>query len=148
MLHLHWHEFKFDIPNLDELLAKHRQHGGFIIQYDRVFSILVYTRRTAICEWVPNRAARYRAGLKHALWCGLLGWWSLAGLFVTGVLIFNNLLGGIDYTRYLTTPPLLPGVSDQDSARREVEAAERRRLYLMLVCLYVVLAFVFLVIYG
>src|ERR1041384_5742846 len=106
---LHWNEVNFDIPNLDDLLAKYRQHGGAIIQYDRITSAIVYTRRTAVYEWVPGRAARWRAGLKHALWCAMFGWWSWTGLIVTGILIFNNALGGLDFTRLLTAPPPLPG---------------------------------------
>ena len=143
---LHWNEYQFELPpNIEELVAKQRQHGGAIIQYDRIFSIFVYARRTAVFEWVPNRAARYRAGLKNAGWCALLGWWSWTGLIVTGLLIFNNLLGGLDFTRFLTTPPPLPGTFGPDPALRELELIEQKRRYVFLVCLLVVLAFVLVI---
>lgn len=144
MLHIHFHEFKSDIPNLDDLLEKHRVQGGSIIQYDRICSALVYARRTAVYEWVPNRTARHWRGCQHALWCAMLGWWSWVGLIVTGILIFNNLAGGSDFTRLLTTPPPLPGSGD-DPALRELEAVDQRRKYLLLVLLLAVLATIILV---
>jgi hypothetical protein len=137
-----WVEHKTDIPNLAELLDQHRRHGGVIVEYDRIISAIVYCRRSSVLEWAPDRVARCKAGLKHALWCGLLGWWSWTGLIVTGICIFNNLLGGLDVTRALTAPPPLPATGDP--VLRELETVIKRRQYLLLAFLLVLLALIFL----
>lgn len=133
---------KTTIPNLQELLDNYHKHGGAIVQYERVFSILIYSQRTPKFEWVALNTTRRAAGFKHALWCFLLGWWSIAGLFWTAGSIINNLMGGIDVTRVLTSPPPLPGQPYDDSAVRELEAARKRQQYAFLVFLLVLLVVV------
>jgi hypothetical protein len=44
---------KTTIPNLDELVTNYHKPGGAIVQYDRVFSIILYTQRSPKFEWVP-----------------------------------------------------------------------------------------------
>src|SRR6476659_6952282 len=95
---------KTAIRNLPGLLENYRKFGGAIIQYERVYSILVYSQRSPTFEWVAPNTTRRVVGAKHALWCFLFGWWSITGFFWTAGSIINNLMGGIDVTRVLTSP--------------------------------------------
>ncbi len=123
---------KSSIPNLQELLDNYQSHGGAIVQYDHVLSLLIYTQRTTEFVWVGPHTTRRMVGFKHALFCFFLGWWSILGIFATPVAIINNLMGGIDVTRVLTSPPPLPGQPYDDSAIRELKAARKRQQYVFL----------------
>jgi hypothetical protein len=92
----------------------------------------LYTQRYPKFEWVPPDTARCTAGRKHALCCFLLGWWSIGGLFATGAMVINNLLGGIDVTRILTAPPSLAGQPFDDVAWREYAMAQKRQQWMFL----------------
>jgi hypothetical protein len=123
---------KATIPNLEELLANYRQHGGAIVQYERVLSAVIYSQRTHKFEWVGPGTTRRAVGCKHALWCFFLGWWSITGFVWTAGAILNNLMGGIDVTRVLTSPPPLPGQPHDTEAIRELQAARKRQQYVFL----------------
>jgi hypothetical protein len=85
-----------------------------------------------VFELVPQGTTRRAAGRKHALWCCLLGWWSIPGFFGTAGSIINNLMGGIDVTKILTTPPPLPGQPFDSTALEELQAARQRQGYAFL----------------
>jgi len=57
-------------------------------------------------------------------------------------MIINNLMGGIDVTKILTTPPPLAGKPYDDSAIREFDAARKRQGYAFLVFLVALLLLV------
>jgi hypothetical protein len=81
----------------------------------------------------------YAAGRKHALFCALLGWWSIVGFFGTAGAIINNLMGGIDVTKVFTMPPPLPGQPYDDSAIRELNTARKRQGYTFVIFLFILL---------
>lgn len=125
---LYWTE-RTTIPNLEALLDKVRQQGGSIVEYRRVFSVILFTRTFPVFDWVPPGTSRTTAGLKHVLFCGILGWWSIAGLFWTPSAIINNLMGGVDLTRVFTEPPPLPGQPFDTQAITELNQARKRQQY-------------------
>jgi hypothetical protein len=127
------------IPNLQALLEQVRQHGGSIVEYQRVFSVILFMQISPKFEWVPPGGSRAAAGLKHTVFSLLLGWWSLSGLFATPAAIINNLMGGIDVTRVFTQPPPLPGQSFDSSAMEELAKARKRVMYVYLGFLFLVL---------
>ena len=118
------------IPNIDILLSNVQQRGGSIVQYEHVFSFVLYTRVSTHFDWVPPNTSRTRAALKHVAFCLAFGWWSVPGFIRTGGAIINNLMGGIDVTRILISPP---GHSYDESALKELAAAEKRQQYGILV---------------
>lgn len=132
------------IQNLPQLLDRYRAHGGSIVQYERVFSFIIYSRRSPAFEWVAPHKSRRMAGLKHALWCLFFGFWSFAGFFWTPGSIINNLMGGIDVTRVLSSPIAPIDGQVDDSAIKEFQAAEKRRQYvfaglLLLLVLWIII---------
>ena len=135
------------IQNLPELLQNYRNHGGKIVEYRRIFSVLVFSRMYPVYEWVSPTTTRQAAGRKHALFCGLLGWWSIAGFFGTAGSIINNLMGGIDVTKILTMPPPVPGQPYDDSAIRELNAARKRQGYAFVIFLFILLLFVLILVW-
>jgi hypothetical protein len=141
-----WKE-RTTIRNLPELLERYHKHGGAIVEYRRIFSILVFTRAYPVFEWVPPGTTRRAAGGKHALSCFLLGWWSIPGLFGTAGAIINNLMGGIDLTKVLTTPPPLPGQPVDNAAMQELEAARRRQAYAFLLFLLFLILVVLVIVW-
>ncbi len=140
-----WGE-KTKIRNLPELLQNYRQSGGSIVEYRRIFSVLIFSRMYPVYEWVPPNTTRYAAGRKHALFCGLLGWWSIMGFFGTASIIINDLMGGIDVTKILTMPPPLPGQPFDDSAIRELNAARKRQGYVFVIFLFALLLLVLILV--
>src|SRR6266496_3699313 len=128
MIPIYWTQTTM-IPNLPQLVDSYHKHGGAIVEYERVFSVLVYSQRSPVFEWVPPGTTRRSAGLKHALWCGLLGWWSITGFFWTAGSIINNLMGGIEITKVFTSPPLLPGQQPDTTVLRELQAPRKRQQY-------------------
>jgi hypothetical protein len=121
------------IPDLPEMIAKVQQHGGSIVQYQHVFSIILYMQRSPVFRYVPPGKSHKAAGIPHAVFCGLLGWWSVLGWLVTPPLVVMNLLGGIDMTKILIPgPPPLPGELPDTSAHAELQRAEKRQQYIVL----------------
>jgi len=141
---------KSTIPNLQKLLDNYHEHGGVIVQYERVVSLLVFSWRATKFEWVGPHTTRRAVGCKYALWNFLLGWWSVPGFFWTIGAIINNLMGGIDVTRVLALPPPLPGQPFDETAVREMKDAQKRQQYALLGVLFIILILivVFVVIPG
>jgi hypothetical protein len=128
------------IENLPELRAKVHAHGGSIIQYNRVISCVLISWRYSAFEWVPPSASRRKAGLKHAVSCFLLGWWSITGWIMTPTLVVNNLMGGLDVTHTLIPqPPPLPGQQADTSAHEEYNRAVKRQQWITLITLLAML---------
>jgi len=144
MIPIYWTE-RASIPNLQELLDKVRQHGGSIVEYQRIFAVILFTRSFPVFDWVPPGASRTTAGLKHVLFCCTLGWWSPAGLFGTPAALITNLMGGVDLTKVFTQPPPLPGQPFDNTALNELDKARKRQqyAYVCFLLLIVLLVFVF-----
>jgi hypothetical protein len=120
------------IPNLEELRSKVHQQGGSIVQYQRIYSIFIFSQSSTTFEWVPPGKSRTKAGLKHVAFSCALGWWSAGGMLATPAVIINNLMGGIDVTRILTEPPPLPGDPFDSTAIAELQRAQKRQQYVFL----------------
>ena len=142
MIPIYWTE-RTSIPKLQELLNKVREHGGSIVEYQRVFAVILFTRSFPVFDWVPPGASRTTAGLKHVLFCGILGWWSIAGLFWTPAALINNLMGGVDLTKVFTQPPPLPGAPFDNTATAELNQARKRQQYAYVGFLLFILLIVF-----
>jgi hypothetical protein len=131
------------IRNIEDLRDRVERHGGAIVQYERVVSVIVYSRMESRFEWVPPDTSHRAAGLKHAGACALLGWWSIPGFFWTSGAIINNLLGGLDVTDVL----LRRGDDREDSvaldrALRDLRSAERRSQIVLVAWLLIVLGLI------
>src|SRR5947208_4456247 len=100
MTHLHWTQYGHR-PDAGLLRQKLERFGGAVVQYQIVFSAVLFARTTLHWEWVPPSRSRSRASLKYVAWSVLLGWWSLPGLVLTPGTIVNNLLGGADVTQLI-----------------------------------------------
>ena len=112
------------ISNFAELQSQHAQHGGQIIEYQRTWSALLVSRTWPVFEWVPPGKNRTAAGLKHAAFCAILGWWSMTGFFWNIGAILKNLSGGIDVSAVLTAPegsPIAPEVLAALSRARKMQ---------------------------
>jgi hypothetical protein len=121
---------KARIPNLPELVDRVRTHGGSIVEFQRVWSLLLYCQWGPIYRWVGPRQSRYVSGLGHAAFCFLFGWWSPAGIIWTLPAVVNNLCGGVDVTSIYTKPPPLPGQmldADESAAYAEYTASRSRQ---------------------
>ena len=147
MIPIYWTE-RTSIPNLQVLLDQVRQHGGSIVEYQRVFSFIFVTQSFPVFDWVPPGTSRRVAGLKHVLFCGTLGWWSVTGLFWTPAALINNLMGGVDLTKVFTQPPPLPGQPFDNAAITELNRARKRQQYAYVgfLLFILLLAFIFFVI--
>ena len=139
-----WTERK-KIQNLPKLLDKVKKDGGSIIQYHRIFSVVVLSRHYPVFDWLPPGKSRTLASIKHVIFCFLLGWWSFGGWLVTPAIIINNLLGGIDVTKVFTQPPALPGQSFDSTAMGEFQRAKKRQQYVFIG--YLILLFVLVIIF-
>jgi len=140
-----WRE-KTKIKNLPELMENYQRHGGQIVEYRRIFSIILFSRMYPVYEWVSQETTRKAAGRKRALFCGLLDWWSIMGFFGTAGSIINNLMGGIDVTKVLTMPPPISGQPYDDSAIRELNAARKRQNYAFVIFLFVLLLLILILV--
>ena len=89
------------IRYLPKLLKKYNERGGFIIEYKRVASCLILSRKSSHYVWVPPNGSRALRSLPDTITTLLFGWWSLYGLFWTIEVLFTNLAGGRDATREL-----------------------------------------------
>jgi hypothetical protein len=123
---IYWTE-KSKIRNLPELLAKYREQGGKIVEYQEVISLVVFSQRRPRFVWLPPGKSQAAGGIPSAIGCFFLGWWSIAGFFWTPAAIINNLMGGIDLTQVLTGPPPLPGLVYKSSAWYQLQVARRRQ---------------------
>ncbi len=129
---------KVEISNIGYLKSQIEKHGGRVIEYRWIFSMLVITINHSRYEWLPANASRSKAGVKHALLCFVTGWWSIAGVLVTPVMILNNLFGGIDVTKVLFPDSPDGGIDPQ--ALRELAQAQKRQQFTFLGYLLLVLA--------
>ena len=141
MIPIQWSE-RAKVPNLTELVQNYREHGGAIVEYEHVWSAIYFSSSSPVFEWVPPTASRHIAGIKHALFCFFLGWWSPAGLLWTLPAVINNFLGGIDVSQVLANPPPLPGQSYDPIAIRELVANRRRQGIIILVSLALVIGII------
>jgi hypothetical protein len=110
------------IANTDELVQNVRLRGGSIIAFDRIESVLIACERSHRYEWVGPGEDRKRAGLKHALYCLLLGPWSLPGLVGAPVAVVANLMGGVDVTESFIEPDgvmVKAGVMEAEEKRHD-----------------------------
>jgi hypothetical protein len=111
------------IENLIELRINLRNGRGAVIEYSRVFSLILYSEITPRFEWVDEHQSRLRAGLRHTLFTLLLGWWSPMGVLPSMAAIVNNLRGGVEVTALIRNEG-----GDEDALRIELERmAEDRR---------------------
>lgn len=136
MVFFSW-ERKRKIPNTNALVENVRLRGGSIVQYDRIESVLVVCDRSARFEWVGPGESRRMAGVKHALYCALLGWWSPMGLIATPVSVVVNLRGGIDVTESFVEPDGI--VVKAGVTRAEEQAQDRVRTVVMAVAFLAVI---------
>ena len=126
MIPIQWSE-RAKIPNLSELVQNYHERGGAIIEYERIWSAIYLTHSSPVFAWVPPGHNRSIAGIKHAVFCLLLGWWSPSGLFWTLPAVINNLMGGVDVSQVLAKPPPLPGESYAPAVLKELIANRRRQ---------------------
>lgn len=135
MIPLHWTEPAM-IPGLDRLVENQRQHGGALVEYQRVWSLVMLSTMTPKVVWVSPGTSRIVAGLPHTLFCLALGWWSLAGFFWTISALITNLSGGIDVTAVFTTPP---GQPIDEGALREMQRQAKVAQYAFVAVLFLIL---------
>jgi hypothetical protein len=129
------------IKNLPLLLDRYRRDGGAIVVYERVFSLIMYSRKYPIFEWVSPQTTHQEAGRRHAMWCALLGWWSPFGLFWTPAAIMRNLRGGTDVTQAVTAP-----VSEQPPTKEQKRLGKLQLV--MAVLLLILASFALLMTFG
>lgn len=55
-----------NIANLPELQRNVQEHGGKLVEYLRVWSVVVFTLSEPRIEWVRPGKSRRLAGLKHS----------------------------------------------------------------------------------
>ena len=101
--------------------------------------MIYFTQSNPIFVWVPPGRSRSIAGLKHALFCFVLGWWSFTGLCWTLPAVVNNLMGGVNVTQVLANPPPLPGQQYDATALKELIANRRRQAVIFFVWIALVL---------
>ena len=123
VIDIHWTQ-RGKVPNLPEMQANLEKHGGAIVQYEIVFSAILFSRTTKHLEWVPSYRSRSGAGFKYALWCLAIGWWSLSGLFLTPAAVVNNLMGGVDVTGIAA--PASGSFASQATTKREIRKSNER----------------------
>ena len=119
MIPIQWSS-SVEIPNAQKLLDQVQRHGGSIIEYQRVFSLLLFSQSSPQYVWMRAGGSRFRAGLEHSIFTLITGWWSLPGIFWTPACVLYNSFGGTDVTRLLqlahrpapqpvsSSPPPLP----------------------------------------
>ncbi len=87
------------IRYLPKLLKKYNKRGGSIIEFQRVVSCFILSRKSSHYVWVPPNGNPALRSLPDTITTLLFGWWSLHGLFWTIEVLFTNLAGGRDATR-------------------------------------------------
>jgi hypothetical protein len=98
-----------DMTALPAIREQFERHGGRVVLFQRVISVILVSWESAHLEWIPPYSTRTYHGLRHALWTALFGWWSLSGLFHSQAAILTDVFGGVDVTDLVTGPPPLPG---------------------------------------
>jgi hypothetical protein len=146
MIHFpHWTE-RGQTPNLSEMQANVQRHGGAIVEYEIVFSPVLFSRTTKHLEWVPPYHSRSGVGFKYVLWCLAIGWWSLPGLFLNPPAIINNLMGGADVTGLIVPTAT---VERQATAKKELKKVTERFGLIILGLFLLAIAGMFLIaVYG
>jgi hypothetical protein len=95
---------------IDKIFESYRQHGGKLIRYRWVWSVILFTSMQSIVVHVPLNQSKFKAGLKYTGKSMLLGFWGLpVGTVFSLVAIIINCCGGEDVTEELTTPSSLDG---------------------------------------
>lgn len=113
MIPIHWSSQK-TIPNLKYLVHQVETYGGSIIEYQQVWSLLVFSHSSPEYVWIGPGRSRFSGGLQQTVFSLMLGWWSLPGIIWTPAAVLYNCSGGADVTSLLlfldrsTTPPPLP----------------------------------------
>ncbi|MCE9609195.1 MAG: hypothetical protein K8R23_03095 [Chthoniobacter sp.] len=131
------------IPNLPQLTEKVRLHGGSIVEFRRVWSLLLYCQSSPIYRWVPPGRSHVLSGAGHALFCLLFGWWSPAGIIWTLPAVVNNFFGGVDVTKVFTQPPPLPGQPWDPVTYADYIGSRRRQGFLAIASLVFVVGSLF-----
>lgn len=133
------------IRNIADLRRNVRERGGSIRQYERLVSLLFFMRRDSAFEWVPPDGSPLRAGLKHVVYCLLLGWWSILGWMLTPAIVVNNLLGGVDVTAVLSTDQ--PEPLALEAALNELRRTAKRQQRVLVGTLLTIFIVVVLLVY-
>jgi hypothetical protein len=98
------------IENYGPLLDGYRQHGGKLIRYRWVWSVIVFSSMQSEVIHIKPGEGNFRSGLPYTGRSLLLGLWGLpVGTVFSLVAIVINCLGGEDVTQELSGPPPLPG---------------------------------------
>jgi hypothetical protein len=127
------------LPNLQE---QYQRHGGKIVMFQRVTSMIVISWETTHLEFVPPHFSRSWVGFKYVLWNLFLGWWSISGLWCTPSAILNSLLGGIDVTELVTDLPVSFNARQPSIIKKALDVLENRERYMMLlVIILLIVAF-------
>ncbi|MFO0582341.1 MAG: hypothetical protein U0229_08720 [Anaeromyxobacter sp.] len=139
MIPLHW-STREPIPDLEAIVENLRNHGGSIVAYQRVWSLGIVSVVSEEVRWVPPRTSRFVAGLPHAVFCLLLGWWSFSGFFATISALIRNFMGGLEIT-----PLLQPSTEGQprslgQDAVQQLQRAARLQQLVVAGVLFLILA--------
>ena len=86
------------IANLATLADRLRKHGGKVVQYESVFSMIAISERKKHFVWMPKERSAVARGLPYTVMTAIFGWWSLGGLFWSCEVLAENLGGGTDVT--------------------------------------------------
>jgi hypothetical protein len=89
------------LRSLPKLLKSYKEHGGSIVEYQRVVSCVFFSRMSSHYVWVPPDGSRVLRSLPDTLTTLLFGWWSLFGFVWTCGALATNLGGGRDATEEL-----------------------------------------------
>jgi hypothetical protein len=65
-----------------------------------MWSAVAYAETKPFYEWVAPGKSRIIAGLRHAAFSAVLGWWSPMGAITNLSVVINDLAGGVDVTAY------------------------------------------------
>jgi hypothetical protein len=139
------HALEWTVParaaQLPALRENIHRHGGIIVQYQRIYSLILFSLKTTHWIWVPPYRSRRAIGLEFALPSLLFGLWSLPGFLSTPTVILNNILGGAEVTGLVAGPPFLKEQQNRAAAIKELDKIKNRERYVLL--LMVVLLFFF-----
>jgi hypothetical protein len=98
------------IENYGVLLDSYRQHGGKLIRYRWVWSVILFSSMQSAVVLVKPGEGKLKSGLPYTGRSLLLGLWGLpVGTVFSLVAIVINSLGGEDVTQAMSGPPPLPG---------------------------------------
>ena len=117
------------LPAVKENL--HR-HGGIIVQYQRIYSLILFSLKTTHWIWVPPYRSRRAIGLEFALPSLFFGLWSLPGFLSAPGVILNDMLGGAEVTGLVAHPAFLKEQQNQAAAIKELDKIKNRERYMLL----------------